>query len=79
MALTDRWGRALAWVWVKTEDGLFFMDGAGDAVFHDNSHRSGASSQGTFNDDVHASAEYRAAMTQVFAERAIASAVERAG
>jgi hypothetical protein len=35
---------------VKTEDGLFFMDGAGNAVFHDNSHRTGATSQATFDD-----------------------------
>ena len=53
IAYTPPCGKALGEIdrVVKTEDGLFFMDGAGDAVFHDNSHRSGASSQGTFNDD----------------------------
>ena len=48
-------------------------------VIRNAAKRAGAEIEGTFNDDVHASAEYRAAMTQVFAERAIASAVERAG
>ena len=37
--------------------------------------RAGAELEGTFNSDIHASAEYRAAMTQVFAERAINQAV----
>ncbi len=52
-AFTPDCGKALGEIdrVVKTEDGLFFMDGAGDAVFHDNTHRSGASVQGTFNDD----------------------------
>ena len=42
------------------------------------SMRSGAELADRFNDDVHASAEYRAAMTQVYTERALTVAVERA-
>ncbi len=34
-----------------TEAGLFFIDGAGNAVFQDQTHRSGASSTATFGDD----------------------------
>ena len=41
--------------------------------------RVGAELAGMFNEDVHASAEYREAMTQVFAERAITAAVANAG
>ena len=41
--------------------------------------RAGAEIEGAFNEDVHASAEYREAMTQVFAERAITAALVNAG
>ena len=40
--------------------------------------RAGAEIAGSFNSDVHASAEYREAMTQVFAERALTEAAGRA-
>ncbi len=40
--------------------------------------RGGAEIAGMFNDDVHASAEYREAMTQVFTERALTQAFMRA-
>ena len=40
--------------------------------------RAGAEIGESFNSDVHASSEYREAMTQVFAERAIAEAAGRA-
>ena len=34
---------------------------------------------GEFNDDIHASAEYREAMLTVFTRRALATAIQRAG
>ena len=40
--------------------------------------RGGAELAGLFNDDVHASAEYREAMTKVYTERAVSLAAERA-
>ena len=48
-------------------------------VIRNAAKRAGAEIEGAFNEDVHASAEYREAMTQVFAERAIAAAVANAG
>ena len=42
------------------------------------SQRGGAELAGLFNDDVHASAEYREAMTKVYTERAVSLAGERA-
>ena len=48
-------------------------------VIRNAAKRAGAEIDGAFNEDVHASAEYREAMTQVFAERAIAAAVANAG
>ncbi len=48
-------------------------------VIHNAAKRVGAELDGAFNEDVHASAEYREAMTQVFAERAIAAAVANSG
>lgn len=48
-------------------------------VVRNAARRAGAELNGMFNDDVHASAEYREAMTQVFAERAITAAVSNAG
>ena len=41
--------------------------------------RGGAELDGLYNDDVHASAEYREAMTKVYTERAVSLAAERAG
>ncbi len=48
-------------------------------VIRNASKRAGAEIEGLFNEDVHASADYRQAMTQVFAERAISAAVANAG
>lgn len=48
-------------------------------VIRNAAKRAGAEISGSFNEDVHASAEYREAMTQVFAERAITAAVANAG
>ncbi len=48
-------------------------------VIRNASKRVGAELNGMFNEDVHASAEYREAMTQVYAERAIAAAIANAG
>lgn len=48
-------------------------------VIRNAAKRAGAELDGMFNDDVHASAEYREAMTQVYAERAISAAVANAG
>ncbi len=48
-------------------------------VIRNASKRVGAELDGMFNEDVHASAEYREAMTQVYAERAITAAVANAG
>lgn len=48
-------------------------------VIRNAAKRAGAEIDGMFNEDVHASAEYRASMTQVYAERAIAAAVANAG
>ena len=42
------------------------------------SRRGGAELAGMFNDDIHASAEYREAMVQVFVSRAISKAIKRA-
>jgi carbon-monoxide dehydrogenase medium subunit len=47
-------------------------------VIRNAAKRAGAEIEGAFNEDVHASAEYREAMTQVFAERAITAAVANA-
>jgi carbon-monoxide dehydrogenase medium subunit len=49
-----------------------------DSVIRQAAQRAGAEIGDEFNSDVHASAEYRAAMTQVFAERAIEMAASRA-
>jgi carbon-monoxide dehydrogenase medium subunit len=49
-----------------------------DSVIRRAAERAGAEIAGSFNSDVHASAEYREAMTKVFAERAIESAASRA-
>lgn len=49
-----------------------------DNVIARASKRGGYEIAGMFNDDVHASAEYREAMTQVFVSRAVNVAVERA-
>ncbi len=43
------------------------------------SQRGGAEIAGMFNDDVHASSDYREAMTKVYTERAVTLAAERAG
>ncbi len=48
-------------------------------VIRNAAKRAGAELDGMFNEDVHASADYREAMTKVFAERAIAAAVANAG
>lgn len=48
-------------------------------VIRNAAKRAGAEIDGMFNEDVHASAEYREAMTQVYAERAISAAVANAG
>ncbi len=48
-------------------------------VIRNASKRAGAELDGMFNEDVHASAEYREAMIQVYAERAITAAVAAAG
>lgn len=47
-------------------------------VIRNASKRAGAELDGMFNEDVHASAEYREAMTQIYAERAISAAVANA-
>lgn len=47
-------------------------------VIRNAAKRAGAELDGQFNEDVHASADYRQAMTQVFAQRAIAAAVANA-
>ena len=49
-----------------------------DAVINRASDRGGAEIAGMFNDDVHASSEYREAMTKVYTARSIARALERA-
>jgi carbon-monoxide dehydrogenase medium subunit len=49
-----------------------------DSVIRRAAERAGAEIEGSFNSDVHASAEYRAAMTKVFAGRAIKAAAGRA-
>ncbi len=49
-----------------------------DSVIRTASERAGAELAGRFNSDVHASAEYREAMTKVFAARAIEKAASRA-
>lgn len=49
-----------------------------DSVVRRAAQRAGAEISGEFNSDVHASAEYREAMTRVFAERAIETAAGRA-
>lgn len=48
-------------------------------VIRNASKRAGAEINSAFTEDVHASAEYRSAMTSIIAERAITKAVERAG
>ncbi len=49
-----------------------------DTVIHEIASLSAAEYTGEFNDDIHASAEYREAMTKVFVRRSIAKAAERA-
>ena len=49
-----------------------------DSVINRASQRGGAELAGMFNDDVHASAEYREAMTQVYTARAVRAAAARA-
>lgn len=50
-----------------------------DSVVNRAAERVGAEYAGEFNEDVHASAEYREAMTRVIGRRAIAAALDRAG
>ncbi len=49
-----------------------------DSVINRASTRGGIELEGMFNEDVHASAEYRAAMTQVYTARAVSLAAQRA-
>ncbi len=66
---------------VDTELGLFFMDGAGDAVFQDQNHRAGVSIGGVFSDNPTAGELFYADLNFTYDDTQIWNAIEgtRAG